>query len=423
MRATRAVPAGVMDAGAASMAAFATSLYAVATLDVAALGDYALFFSAYVLAAVVPAQLVFGPANIVATAWPRSGRTRLLGQLVRLGGPLAALSSAVAVTLACALTAGGRDDANTLALALTAAVCGCVSPLQDQVRAVLHLAGSSWSAVLVSTTHLSVVLATMGCMSTLGVGPAWIPLGALALGNACSLALGLLTSRGSAPGGLRLPRFTVGQMIGDGRWLLTIEAAAAGSFFLASALVSHLAGPVALGHAEAARVVAHPLFVLTVGLSAVLGPRSMEAGRARDAARADRIARPFVLILIAAAGAWTAVLLLPATDHVMSRMLPSAFAVPGLVPLTVLASLAVGLAYPWRAELLGAGRARSLVLPAMVASLACVAVSSVGALGAYARPSGWLALGFVLTAWYLRRRKTLYGPRPRSAAVELAWRP
>jgi hypothetical protein len=420
----RAVPAGVADAAAASLAAFATSLYAVRSLDVAALGDYALFFSAYVLAAVVPAQLVFGPANIIATAWSQPVRARLLSQLVRLGGPVAALSSAVAVTAACLLAADSDRGGAVLPLALTAAVCACVSPLQDQVRAVLHLAGRSWAAARVSTIHASVVFVALGAMSTLQVSAAWVPLGALALGNIVSSTVALLISR-AAPGAAaqRMPRFTVGQLSADGRWLLVIEAGAAGSFFLASAMVTLLAGPVALGHAEAARVVAHPLFVLTVGLSAVLGPRSMEAGRSLDALRADRIARAFAAILVAAAGAWTAVLLLPATGDVMSRLLPAGLAVPGLVPLTVLASLAVGLAYPARAELLGAGQVRRLVLPAMLASLACVAVSSVAALGAYARPCGWLAFGCVLARGYWHRRRALFRPRPPAVAVELAWPP
>jgi hypothetical protein len=74
----------------------------------------------------------------------------------------------------------------------------------------------------------------------------------------------------------------------SGRWLLAIEAITARATFLASVIVSRLDTPQALGYAEAARIVGQPIFVLAVGLSAVLNPRAMEAGAYRDRAAARR---------------------------------------------------------------------------------------------------------------------------------------
>jgi len=111
-----------------------------------------------------------------------------------------------------------------------------------------------------------------------------------------SLGAGLvLTLRRQPPA--TLPRYGMADLMRSGRWLLAIEAITAGATFLASVIVTRLDDPAALGYAEAARIVGQPIFVLAVGLSAVLNPRAMEAGAGRDRAAARRVARPYTVLL------------------------------------------------------------------------------------------------------------------------------
>ena len=55
----RALPAGLLDAALASLASFIVTFYAARSLPAAGLGIYALFFNAFIMAAVVPTQLLF----------------------------------------------------------------------------------------------------------------------------------------------------------------------------------------------------------------------------------------------------------------------------------------------------------------------------------------------------------------------------
>lgn len=406
MRAARALPAGVVDAGVASLATFAVSVYAVHALSAAELGTYALFFSGVILASAVSTHLVFSPASVDAVAWPQAARAQLLRQVPRLSGPIALCASVAATSAAWAAAVRTHEGGPLLPLTLTAVLCGLLSPLQDQVRSTLHLAGLSWRAAAVSTIHLFVVSASLTLSSVLDIDEQWRPLGALAAGNAISLGIALSSRREWAHG---LPRYTLRELLPVGRWLLALELCAAGALFLAAVIISQLAGPAALGHAEAARVVAHPIFVLTIGLSAVLGPRSMEAGRARDSLRADRIARSFECALVSAAAAWCLVVVMPGPGDALAAILPAAFVKPGLVPLTILASVPVGLAYPYRSELLGAGEARRLLPAALLAASACVGVCTAASwMGPYARPAAWTVFGLTLAAAYRRRRALLY---------------
>jgi O-antigen/teichoic acid export membrane protein len=84
-----------------------------------------------------------------------------------------------------------------------------------------------------------------------------------------SLGAGLLLSLRRQPPDT-LPKFEVADLMRSGRWLSAIEAITAGATFLASVIVTRLDTPEALGYAEAARIVGQPIFVLAVGLSAVL---------------------------------------------------------------------------------------------------------------------------------------------------------
>jgi O-antigen/teichoic acid export membrane protein len=406
-RLQRLVPAGLLDAGLASLATLSMGLYAVRSLHGPELGAYALFFAAFSLAAVVPAQLVLIPAqNAAIREAPQHARLGLLDQTWRLGSPVA-IPATLAAT-ATALVVAEGPPATIRPLALTSAVCACVSPLQDHVRRTLHLSGLSWMAAAVSLIQLASILGYLAGFGLIGVPAAWRPFGALALANLTSLLAG------SAPMCRRreaaaLPRHTLAWLIGSGRWLLGVEVSTAGAMFISSALVSRLAGPEDLGLAEAARVVAQPVFVVAVGLAATLGPRLIESGAAGDEGAAKRIARPFRAVVLAVGLLYGVITAVAWPGNPLAGLVPSAYAVPFLVSVTVVAMTVVGLVFTRRSELIGGGRERVLLRVSIVAA----ALQSATALtapwtGAFARPLGVVMFGITLLVGFEHYRRAMY---------------
>ncbi|HEX6913010.1 MAG TPA: hypothetical protein VF142_21555, partial [Longimicrobium sp.] len=89
-----ALAAGVADAGFASLASFAVGVYAIRALEPGALGAYALVFAAFTLLAVVPAQLLFVPAETAAAYAAPGARAGLAAHSLRAGLPAAVLAAA-----------------------------------------------------------------------------------------------------------------------------------------------------------------------------------------------------------------------------------------------------------------------------------------------------------------------------------------
>jgi O-antigen/teichoic acid export membrane protein len=400
------VPAGLLDAGFASLATFGIGVYATRSLSPSDLGAYALFFSAFVLASAVPTQLLLAPAGIASVAHPPQDRFGLLGQMWRLGAPAAA-SASVTASFVALLGASAAPEVR-LPLAITTALCGAISPLQDNLRMTLHLSGVSWRAASVSVVQLlSVTVVLVGCMIA-DVPSAWRPLGALALANAISLTFGLLTSRKQLAASA-LPRYAIKPLLRSGQWLLVLEMAAAVAFFVSSIVVTHLAGPEELGQAEAARIVAQPLLVMTFGLAAVLGPRSMEAGLARDITEAKHISRPFIRLLVVISAGYMVIASVPWHGNPLARLVPLAYSEPGLVLVSALGNLLLGVSFPFRYELLGAHQARHLVQVAIPAAGTQIVVSATALwVGAFARPLGLAANGAILAVGYHRYRTAFY---------------
>jgi O-antigen/teichoic acid export membrane protein len=405
-RARRLLPAGLLDAGLASLASFVVGVYAARFLPASELGAYALFFTAFLLAAVVPTQLILAPAEIAAVEAARVERVGLFRQSWRLAGPSAVIAACLASLAACL---GANAPAGSLvALAVTTAACSVVSPVQDHVRRTLHLAGFSWRAALVSLVQLLAAVAGLAVFHAAGVPEIWRPFGALALANAISFSVGVILARREVRAS-SLQRYQAKALTGSGRWLLVLELATAAATFLSSVLITRLASAEALGHAEAARIVAQPMFVLLVGLSAVLGPRSMEAAAARDYKVARNIARPFNALLVTAGLAYSAMTVLPWWGNPFGALVPKAYAVPGLVLASVLGYVVVGIVFPYRSELLGAHQERLLPPVAMLAGAAQLVVTAGAAwVGAFARPLGGGIFGLVLWAGYRRHRQAMY---------------
>jgi hypothetical protein len=406
MRLRHALPAGLLDAGFASLARLAVGVYAARALTVSDLGAYALFFSAFVFAIVVPMQFVLVPAELATLPAARRERLALLRQSWRIGTPTA---SAIAVVASVAAALGAEAPASVVGpLALTMVACATLTPLQEHIRRVLHLAEISWHAAVVSLVQFGGVVAALVLLAWVGVPAIWRPFGALTIATMASLQSGLLLTRWRQQPAT-LPRYEVTDLMRAGRWLLAIEAITAGGTFLASVLVTQLDTPEALGYAEAARVVAQPLFVLAVGLLSVLNPRAMEAGARRDRAMARQVARPYTVLLVAIGLVYGALTAAPWWGNPLGALVPQAYVVTGLVPAAVASFVLFGLPMILRSELTGAGRERVLPQVGLVAAaLQCAAALSAVWIGAFARPLGVALFGVVLLLGYAYHQRVVY---------------
>jgi O-antigen/teichoic acid export membrane protein len=406
MRLRHALPAGLLDAGFASLARLAIGIFAARALSVFDLGAYALFFSAFVFACVVPMQFVLVPAELATLPAARLDRLALLRQSWRVGAPTAA---AAAVLASVAAGLGAEAPAKVLwPLVLTMTACAMVTPLQEHLRRVLHLAGISWHAAAVSLVQIGGVVVALGLLAWVDAPPIWHPFGALTIATVVSLTAGLLLAHRRQPPAT-LPRYEVTRLMRTGRWLLAIEVITAGATFLASVLVSRFDAPESLGYAEAARIVGQPLFVLASGLSVVLSPRAMEAGAGRDRTAARHVARPYAVLLIAVGLAYGALTVVPWWGNPLGTLVPQAYVVAGLVPVTVASFVLFGLPFIPRSELTGAGRERVLPQVGLVAAVLQCAVSlSAVWIGAFARPVGVALFGAVLLLGYAYHQRLVY---------------
>lgn len=411
-----AVAAGVADAGLASLATFAAGLFAVRALEPRALGAYALVFTAFNLLAVVPAQLLFVPAETAAAGFPSAEWGGLAAHSLRAGLPAAALA-AVALPAWMLAAPPGIPRSAALAMTATAAACTLVSPVQDHLRRMLHVAGRSGDAARVSAAQLVVVLAVLIAAPRFGVGDAWIPFGALAAANALSLAGGLATIRAGVANDAPV-QMDRGALASAGRWLLLAGAIGPASGFAAAAVAGRLAGPEALGFAEAARVIGHPVLVLAIGLSAVLGPRSVRAARARSRTEARRVAVHFQALALGGGMIYLAVASVDWALNPFPALVPRAYAAGGLAGVAILAALANGALFPSRSELLGAERAGSIArADAAGAALRVGIAGTAGVTGVFAVPLGFLVLGLVRWAGYRRALRSVYGEKGESGGV------
>lgn len=401
-----AVAAGVADAGLASLATFLVGLYAVRALDAAALGAYALVFTAFNLLAVVPAQLLFVPAETAAAGVSRAARGGLAAHSLRAGLPAAALA-ALALPAWMLAAPGGVAARDAAALTATAAACTLLSPVQDHLRRMLHVAGRSGAAALVSAVHLAAAGAGLLLAAALSLPVAWIPFGALAAANALSLGVGTAFVRAGGPAP---PELRVRVLLDSGRWLLAAGIIGPASAFAAAGIVGQLAGAAALGVAEAARVIGHPVLVLATGLSAVLGPRSVRAARDGDRAQARRVAVRFQLLTLGGGGLYLALFSTPWALNPLPPLVPRAYAAGGLAAVAILSAMANGALFPSRSELLGLERAAAVARTDGAGAAVRVGVAATaGATGAFAVPLGFLALGLARWAGYRRALRRGYG--------------
>lgn len=387
--------AGLLDAGLASLGTFVVGAYATRYLTSAELGAFAVFQSALFLAAVLPAQGALLPAEAAALGLPEDHRLAWLRSTVFSGLPLAVIAS-TAVLIAAALTPDTVRPEAVLALAVTAAAGIILSPLQDHVRRMMHVAKVSHRAALISGTFCVSALVALFVLHALDVPAPWVPLGALTIANGVSIFVGLTMStdrnpESESPAG-RSPRFF--ELWQSGRWLVFAGGISPLASFVTVLLITGIAGAEAMGNAEAARVVAQPIFVFGVGLASVVGPRAMEAGRERSEGRARDLRRKFTWATVAFTIPYVAVFGWDSPLNPLTEFFATAYVINGLVALQVAGNLMWMLTRPMQAELVGARAERRLtVAQAIGNSVQPVTALSAAFLGAVAKPLSDLVSG------------------------------
>lgn len=375
----------MLDAAVSSLSGFVIGFGAALMLSPEMLGVYAVFFSSYGLAMVLPSELALAPSEIISVRLPERSRTAILIPSLRTGGIIAVAASlltllSIPVTLH---TATGRQ---LLWLAIATAAAAVFGPLEDHVRRVLHLSGRSWAALIASSAMLVSSILAMVLLALSNEDRAAVPLTALAISNAASLMTGLFFARPRKDHEASLiarPR----ALFGIGRWLVFTGALPNGADFVISGLVTSLAGAAFLGYAEAARVVAQPVFVIGVGLLRVLGPRSMEAGQGRLPEMGRRVRRTFLLLLCVGAAAYAALAGWDWSLNPFAHLVPKAYEIPWLVLIVIVANTIIGTGFPDRSELLGGGRERKVAMTEFGATTIALLVAATAAYTkAFARP-------------------------------------
>lgn len=243
-----------------------------------------------------------------------------------------------------------------------------------------------------SIVQFATVVIVLASMMLADIPVVWIPFGSLFFANIASSSLGLVRAGGfghwNTPKGLR-----PGVLVKSGRWLLGQALIPTGAAFLASVVITALAGAAAMGYAESARVVAQPVLVFATGLTAVLGPKVMASAMSRSEGAASAMLRRFFQLTVAAGLLYLLFAGWATPWNPMQLVVPSAYVVSGLVAVTILANIAFASLFLRIEELMGARREVDLVKVALVASPLLIAVAfTAGATGAFARPLGILVL-------------------------------
>jgi O-antigen/teichoic acid export membrane protein len=415
----RILPAGLLDAGFASLATFALGLFAARYLDAATLGTYALFRTATFAAGTGPTQAILVPATVAALPYQLPDRLGLLGPSLRVGTPMLLVSAALFIGAAVFLASASSDV--VLALTVTGFAAAVLSSIQDHVRRMLHLAGVSWRAATVSIVQLAAAVSSVILLVVLRVPNVWVPLGALGVANAVSSLVGLSLARGVGERSV-IEQLRFRDLIRSGRWLLVDGLATPAGNFISAGVVTRLAGPSVLGYAEAARVVAQPIMVAALGLGAVIGPGAMEAAYKLDPGRARRVSRQFGMLMVGMTAIYVGIAGFDWAWNPFKVLVPNAYLIGGLVLASVIADLAFASVHPQRAQLVAGRREVNLArLEVLGNSLRIGVAGTAAATGSFAVPGGLFILGVVRWVGYrpvLRALYSLSGASKHSISTE-----
>lgn len=399
--------AGQLDAGLASIATFAAGLFAVWEFEPTLLGAYVVTFTAWNLARTLASEMVFVPSEVVAVGHHERVRLRILDSSVRRGLAVSSIG-ALGVLLSMFLIETDVGTETALALTISGSAVALLAPLHEHWRTMFHIAGTSWRAVVISTVHLTVSLAAFLLLYE-RVNPAWIPFGALAMGFlASSFVAVAFTLR------MRTPTTKVEQppwseLTKIGRWLLVANASAMGSDFLLVLLARSVIGSELVGYAEGARVVARPVIILGIGLAAVLGPRSVRAGLTRDRDAARRTRRIFWAVGLFVSFSYLAVVGFDWQLNPLPDLIPTAYAVDGLVAVAIIGTIFSNIAFPWWHESLGGRRQRLIAASEVAGSVAKVMTGLLAPiLQAFVFPVAWASGWFTRAVGLWGTTRSLY---------------
>ena len=399
---------GQLDAGFASLAAFITGLIAVRILDVEGLAAYALLSSTFLIASQLPAELIFNPSQVLAIDLPSTSRLSMLRHSTGRGLVTSAVSALI-VPLGVAPILGSTGVRDVLPMALSATALAIFSPLQDHVRAMLHLSGRSWIAAATSAMHF------VGTSVTLLVlyrdFPLLAPFGALTVGNLLSIGISMFwVSHFPMP---QVAKPTFGELRALGGWLLATGLARTGLNYGTRSVIGLLAGIASLGFLESSRIVAQPIFVITQGLIAQVGPKATEAGAKRDSAAARRWRLRFGILLSLIAFPYALITATSWSPNPFSVLAPRAYAIPGLTAIMLLGVWLTALLRPLKAEMLGARLQRPLAYLTIGLGVLEIAIAF-GAIqiGAFAAPVGMTISAIVMMILLRRYLASLYRVAP-----------
>jgi O-antigen/teichoic acid export membrane protein len=399
----RWLTAGQVDAGFAALSGFAIGIASARWLEPSTLGAYALLFSAYGLVSQIPAQLIFIPSEVWAARQPVALRLSVFRWSIRRGLVFAA-ASGVAVVLGIAPLAGKLDFGRLTPMIASAIAFSTVSPIQDHVRKVLHLAERSWWAAGVSVFQLLVTIGAIFVARNLDA--LLVPFGAATVSNILSSGLGLMVvgRLSHAP-----VRPSIRELVADGRWLLGVAVTNNMGRFISYTVIGRLIGPAALGLVENARVVSRPADVIATGLLAVMRPRLMAASAAADDQRARRLRRTYFVVLGLVTGSFGLLVSLNWVGNPMVSLIPNAYVVPGLVAAVVISLTAGNLAAPYLSELVGARQMKPLVRTELLAQAVQITTSfTAGIWGSFSVPASHSAGSVVKFLLYRNRVRAHY---------------
>ena len=408
----KSLPAGLLDAGSAALATFGMGVYAANYFDrdSGELGVYGLFFAIFLVAAIVPFKLAFLPGEVQLLSLPKKQQLGGFRLTLPVGVPVALAGSLV--VLIALIPASDADASLLVPLAVTTVITGFLSPIQDHIRRVMHQADRSWLAATVSITQLTVTVVFITVAIGVDLDKAWIPFGALAMANTVSIGVGLMLARRAsspAPG----TAYHLRDLGVSGRWLTGFGLLPVGANFVAAAIVAVIAGNDILGSAEASRVAARPLLVFVTGVSAVLNPASLVAGRDRlrgEGVRLMRLARIFVI------GSGLLFLAWMGFDWVgnpMVWLVEEAYTIEFLTAVTIITNIFWGMLFSEESQLIGGGREVDIFKIYVVATFVQIAVAfTTPVTEAFAVPLSMLAFGVTRWLGYRWSLARLYASPP-----------
>ena len=378
-----------------SLGTFAAGLAAVRLLEPAELGTYSVIFSAFLVGSLLPAEITYTPIQV--SMIRLEVHQRMGGIVHSLGSGIPpALFGCTFILAAAGLIWWRSDPTAVIELAITGVGLAVISPMQDHLRRGFHIAERSWGAALMSGSQLVAVVGALLVMLSLDIAPAWAPLGSLVVANIVSLGFGLALSRPAWRVRPTAPVVTV-----SGRWLAASSVSAYGGTLVASVVMTLVAGPEIVGFAEAARVAAQPVLVVTTGVAAALASRHLRAAASVDRAAAISVNKSFFLVIAVAGISYLFLAGFAWSFNPLFALIPTAYDIAFLIPVTILSNLVLSITSPIRDQLIASNMEvpmakidfASLAIPTVVAATA-------GLTGAFARPLGIIGQNVFRTIRY-----------------------